>query len=187
LLTWGDPELKQELSDATNARFAMLTKGVAERDSDEFTGHIRLHSGVNTAMETEATMLDTIRQRTLAGESITREGLSKSQRVPFAFAMQALADHAPEDDDWFTWAYVPNVDINGCPTYCRLLRPEVAQLSAEQGLILTAELPKKTGPSIYAGEPTIGCPATLVKDFVRNMHDLAAEVCVQSGIIEPVD
>jgi hypothetical protein len=177
-----DPELHDKIETATTLRKRQLY-GLGSEDAakENFRG------GVNTAMDIESATLATIRMRTVAGEEITRDGLMKSQRVPFAFAMQSLGDLDLEHGSLFDRVYLPDAHLDGVETREKVLKPDFATLSQTQGLRLSSDIPQWNGYSRFTSEPTVGCPVTLVKHFVRDLHAVAAEACIQAGIIEVTD
>jgi hypothetical protein len=173
-----DQDLHNTLDEAIHRRMFDIYQG----DVDE-PARQSLLGGVNTAMDIESITLATIQHRVESGQHITGQGLIKSQRVPFVFAMQPLAQLDLLNNALFDYAWLESNDGSSVDTKLKVLRPEVAEMSPAQGLRLTAELPEAPRYSSFLNEPGIGCPITIVKHFIRDMHALAAQTCVQAGII----
>lgn len=184
LLT-SDPTVYAELDTAMRDRY-LSSHGIHVDDAAKKS----LHSGINTAMEFEGITLATIQLRTSNGDQITREGLIKSQRIPFAFAMQAIAEHDVYNPDMFTHEFMRCANGNYGVARQKILLPEVYEMTPKQGLRLTVDLPVvpvEQQTDMFRGEPGIGCPATLVGGFVRDLHIVAVEACIQAGVIPVVD
>jgi hypothetical protein len=101
--------------------------------------------------------------------------------------MQGLEDHDLDTDVLFDWKYLPHARKLGHEAFEKVFKHDAVSMSEEQGLVLTKDIPPRKGHSSFAGEPAIGCPATFVKHFVRDLHAVAAEACVESGIIPVVE
>lgn len=180
-LLMDDFELESELNEATESRF-MASHGFSITQP----GFSNLNAGINSAMIIEGVTLGTIQDKLCKGESITYDGLIKSKRVPFAFAMQTLAQFDLESEDLFTYAELPGFNRYNLSRRIKVFHDDAVSFLPTQGISLTKELPKVDRTPEFAGEPTVGCPATLVKNFVRDLHTVTAESCVEAGIITTV-
>lgn len=171
-----DRDLKCELADAIATRGAMVGfRPIKPRDY--------LSGGVRTAMHAERKTLTTIQRNILDGQHITEQGLIRSQRVPFSFAMQGLAELDLNQEDLVTSVPIPRAGYFGRTKECGVFRPEIVSMTPDQGLSLIADNLSGEGVTGFAGEPSIGCPVTMIKYFIRDMHTVTALACAEAGII----
>lgn len=177
-----DGDLEAELDDAMRTRGQMIQAGKDIKNP----ALANLRAGINTAMEIETTTLATIQRFTNGGQDITKEGVRKSQRVPFAFAMQSILDLDLSNRDMVERVSLPTREGRGELSEI-VFHPSVVKMSPTKGLYLTRSLPSYTGHSRFNSEPTVTCPATLVKDFVYDLHAVASDACVESGVIKVSD
>lgn len=178
-LIWiDDPEAHSRFEEAAMTRLSMHDADVSSEDVFAY-----LYGGVNTAMNAEAVTLATIKKRTLAGQTITRQGLIKSQRIPFAFAMQNIINLDLEDPGLFEYQYLPDAHKRGVKTRAKVFRDHVVDMDPDKGVTLPAGVNLPDDYLESDDEPTIGCPVTLIKHFIRDVHTLAADACVQAGVI----
>ena len=110
---------------------------------------------------------------------MTRPALLGSQRIPFAFAMQHLATLDLYNPQLFDFVWLPDVgstETSDVFANAKIFLPQVVE-TTPKGLVLATALPEEEIHKAHAGEPHIGCPVTLIKGFVRDMHEVAAEAC----------
>jgi hypothetical protein len=173
-----DTTLLDQLQQALNERHLSNNQHMAEVVRN-------LHGGINTAMDIELATLATIQRRVTDGDTITRAGLMKSQRVPFAFALQSLATLNLGDAPLFERVFLPHKEV-GTEQY-KVFRDDKVAMSPTTGLRLVAELPQAVLHPKFADEPTVGCPVTLVSSFVRDLHVLAADTCMRADLLSVID
>jgi len=145
----------------------------------ETVGHQRLAEGAKNAGDVISYTLRTIGRLQSQGHTITKEGLSASCRVPFAFASVHIDDLVLElaMRDW--WPEEHGGD-NGL-----IYRDDAITFSSEKGLGLVAfsRLLDAGDSTKVETDPRIGCPASFDKDYIKTLFQLAADQAVASKLI----
>lgn len=176
-----DRALLEQVDEAVSRRTYRLGEPIQAEPAKRLMG-----AGVHTGIDAVWTTLATVHARS-SQNKMTMPALLQSQRIPFAFAMQHIATLDLNSTELVEHGLVPkpgrSMEGSAMSVNAKIFLPEVVE-TTHKGLVLATALPDEVIYPDYAPEPRIGCPVTLIKDFIRDMHGVAAQACVQAGVIQ---
>ena len=139
-----------------------------------------MHQGAVTGAQREVATLRTIARYQHEGKTITNQGLYNSARVPVQLAMLHFFGLMGEATEQETWAKATGGDDK------KVLPREHTTLHEEQGLTIKGA-PDFEDPAflelIEQHGPRIGCPASLIPGYLRDVH----HDTVETGLLLPND
>jgi len=138
-------------------------------------------SGVRTAKLAYGLVLRTLRYQR---QPITRAGLAATALLPFELAMRFTGEEldSPAEHPLFTFPEEPITADETGP----ILRPNVYEFDPVGGMRLARTMTRYIRERSNAPSH-IGCPLTLIEEYLQDLFRVAAERSVRQGIIATSD
>jgi hypothetical protein len=145
--------------------------------SDGSLGARVFMQGAFTSVDMELATLRTIGREAREGTGVSERGLRLSGRVPFKVALLHMKDLIAEESFRRRWVS-PQGDAG--PSYSK----DVITFDRDEGLTLLPYPEFDLQLIKDAHGPQIGCPATLVRGYIRGVHELVSRAAVDSGLLQ---
>jgi hypothetical protein len=170
--------VQQDIHNLMNKRAGsardILEKGLGAK----FTSN-RLEQGRRTGARAEILTLRTIAMKQSKGAVVTEGSLRRSVKIPLSIASIHLRNLPMATLSYAKWSMLEGGDEG------EVFGSRDVSWDPTKGLnFVNVHEDLVPGTSRLDNEPQIGCPATLVEEYVQKIHYLAATAALESGLIE---